>query len=294
LYGYLKDVFLLKGYFMKNLNKVLFGLGFFSLALGSLGVSAQLTTVDDQNRKGARVDFEQEPSINPVFVNKPQVILFKIHNIKPVLNSDGNIAACEYTATFFNRTPVNIRQAKIQLGWTDKVSELYPIESGDSDGPKVVGEQKDEFEEERIPEAQRQSAVGEDLGTFRSVLNVPALGSLKQVSVQGQVDTDKCFALFDNIKFNVSVCNILGQDNMVETRRGRVDADKDQLNCSALFAYVNSKHPEYYSEFKKISYEEQVAHERTVEEQEKEMIQSIGEVITKNFNETDSILDEIK
>lgn len=279
---------------MKNLNKVLFGLGFFSLALGSLSASAQLTTIDDQSKKGARVDFEEEPTINPVFVNKPQVILFKIHDIKPVLNSDGAITACEYTATFFNRTPVNIRQAKIQLGWTDKVSELYPIETDDSNAQKAVEVEKNEFEEEKIPEAQKQSAPNENLGTFRSVLTVPALGSLKQVSVQGQVDTDKCFALFDNIKFNVPVCNILGQETTVDTRRGRIDADKDQLNCSALFAYVNSKHPEYYSEFKKMSYEEQVAHERTVEEQEKEMIQNIGQVIQKNFAETDSILDEIK
>ena len=114
------------------------------------------------------------------------------------------------------------------------------------------------------------------------------------MSVHGYVDTDKCFALFDNIKFNVSSCSILGQDNIVETRRGRADADKDQLNCAALFAYVNSKHPEYYSEFKKISYEEQVEQERTQEEQEKEVIQNIGQNISKNLAETDSVLDEIK
>lgn len=276
-------------------NKVFFGLCALSLAFSSFSASAQLTSVDDNNKQGSRAEFEHEPTINPVFVNKPQVILFKIHNIKPVLNSDGEIAACEYTATFYNRTPVNIRQAKIQLGWTDKVSELYSVDSTNFEDPKSHNDDEQEgVEDGKAPEAQKQSAPNENLGTFRSTLNIPALGSLKQISLQGQVDTDKCFALFDNIKFNVSVCNILGQETIVETRRGRVDADKDQLNCASLFAYVNSKHPEYYSEFKKISYEEQVAHERTVEEQEKEMIQNIGKEIANNFEETDSILDEIK
>lgn len=276
-------------------NKMLLGLAAGLSMMICEQAAAQLTSVDGNSKQGIRAEFEQGPSINPVFVNKPQVILFKIHNIKPVLNADGAVSACEYTATFYNRTPVNIRQAKIQLGWTDKISELYSVDNTDFDEKKIVkDEEKEEVEEETLPEAQKQSAANEDLGTFRSTINVPALGSLKQVSVRGQVDTDKCFALFDNIKFNVSVCNILGQDTAVETRRGRVEADKDQLNCAALFAYVNSKHPEYYSEFKQMSYEEQVAQEKSIEEQEKEMIQGIAENISKNFDKTDSILEEIK
>lgn len=275
-------------------NKVFLGLCAASLALTSFGVSAQLSSLDEGTKQGNRAEFEREPTINPVFVDKPQVILFKIHNIKPVTGPEGEIAGCEYTATFYNRTPVNIRQAKIELGWTDKVSEMYSIDSTNFDEPKPQTEEETVLEEEKQPEAQKQSAANENLGTFRSTLNIPALGSLKQISLQGHVNTDKCFALFDNIKFNVPVCSILGQETIVETRRGRVDADKDQLNCAALFAYVNSKHPEYYSEFKKVSYEEQVAHERTVEEQEKETIQNIGQEISKNFEETDSILEEIK
>ena len=278
-------------------NKMLFGLAGLLTMMISTHTSAQLTSVgaNTNAKQGLRAEFEQEPTINPVFVNKPQVILFKIHNIKPVTNAEGNVSACEYTATFYNRTPVNIRQAKIQLGWTDKISELYSVDNLDFDEKKIANTEKNDEEQEDIaPETQKQSAPNEDLGTFRSVLNVPALGSLKQVSVRGQVDTDKCFALFDNIKFSVSSCNILGQDTATETRRGRIDADKDQLNCAALFAYVNSKHPEYYSEFKQMSYEEQLAQEKTVEEQEKEMIQNINKAISKNFDETDTILEEIK
>lgn len=276
-------------------NKILLGLAAGLSMMICHQASAQLTSIDGNSKQGLRAEFEQGPAINPVFVNKPQVVLFKIHNIRPVLNADGDVSSCEYTATFYNRTPVNIRQAKIQLGWTDKISELYSVDNTDFEEKKVAkDEEKENLEEEIVPEAQKQSAANEDLGTFRSTINVPALGSLKQVSVRGQVDTDKCFALFDNIKFNVSVCNILGQDTAVETRRGRVDADKDQLNCAALFAYVNSKHPEYYSEFKQMSYEEQVEQEKSIEEKEKEMIKDIAATISKNFDKTDAILEEIK
>ena len=275
---------------MKKLNKVLFGVGFSVLFLGATGTSAQLSSIDAKDVS----TFETGPSINPVFVDKPQVILFKIHDIKPVVDEEGEVKSCEYTATFYNRTPVNIRQAKIQLGWTDEVSERYSIDNTSFDEQNEQENQNKDAEERKEPEAQKQSSAGENLGTFRETLSIPALGSLKQVSVQGQVKTDKCFALFDNIKFNVTSCSILGQDTAIDTRRGRVDADKDQLNCASLFAYVNSKHPEYYSEFKKISYEEQIEHEKTVEEKEKEVIQTIGKNISKNLNDTDSVLDEIK
>ena len=282
-----------KDFLMKKLNTAFFYLCFSVAVLGSAHVWAQVENTEDQNTQGNRVASDEGLLVNPIFADKPQVILFKIHDIKPVLDTEDNIVACDYTATFYNRTPINIRQAKIQLGWTDKVSERYLIENVGSEEPQT-NENDDENQEEKAPEVQRQAGSVENLGTFRSTLMIPALGSLKQVSVQGQVDTDKCFVLFDNIQFNVSSCHILGQETMPDTRRGRVDADKDQLGCASLFAYVNSKHPEYYSEFKKISYEEQMEHEKTQEEQEKEMIQTIGKAISSNLDKTDSVLEEIK
>jgi len=273
---------------MRKFSKILF----LSAILCSGVLPVQADDLGIQGRRGG--DMDNSVSINPIFVNKPQVILFKIHDIKPVTDTEGNVTACEYTATFYNRTPVNIRQAKIQLGWSDHISELYPIGGEFTAEKNLTTEQNSEPEEVKEPEVQKQIALNENLGTFQSTLNIPALASLKQISIQGVVKTDKCFALFDNIKFNVPMCNILTQEAPVETRRGRLDADKDLLNCAALFAYVNSKHPEYYSEFRKISYEEQVQQERTQEEKEKEMIQTIGNNIQKNFKDTDYILDAIK
>ncbi|HCU59217.1 MAG TPA: hypothetical protein DIC64_04465 [Alphaproteobacteria bacterium] len=264
---------------MKNFKKALFYVSLFGCVLGAGVASAQ---VDPNDKLGNRVPREQAaPKLNPVFANKPQVILFKVHDIKPVLDSDGVVTACEYTATFYNRTPVSLRQAKIEFGWTDRISELFPI-----DGNPSLDEEK--------PGQAKPAPKEEGLGAIRSTIDIPALGSLKQVSVHGTAETDKCFALFDNLKFNVSVCNILGQETNTDSRRGRADADKELSSCAGMFAYVNSKHPEYYGEFKEISYEEQVEREKTQEEKEKEMIQSINNKITKNLDQTNTIISNIK
>ena len=263
---------------MRNFKKTLFYLGFSVCSIAASIASAQDSNAD-QDIQGNRAPSKVYAArANPIFASKPQVILFKIHEIKPVLNSDGVVVSCEYTATFYNRTPLSLRQAKIDFGWSDHISDLFAIEETPAS-------------EEAAPQAPAP-AKDEGLGTIRSSVDIPALGSLKQVSVHGTAETDKCFALFDNLKFNVPVCNILGQDSTNDTRRGRVD--NEQINCAGMFAYVNSQHPEYYGEFKEISYEEQVEREKTQEEKETEMLSNINENINENFEKTNTVIGNIK
>lgn len=264
---------------MRNFKKTLFYLGFSLCSIAASMASAQ-TNPADQDVQGNRAPSKlYESRANPIFASKPQVILFKVHDIKPVLNSDGAVVACEYTATFYNRTPLSLRQAKIDFGWSDHISDLFAIEETPTP------------EEGAAPQAPAP-AKEEGLGTIRSSVDIPALGSLKQVSVHGTAETDKCFALFDNLKFNVPVCNILGQDSGNDSRRGR--AENEQVNCAGMFAYVNSQHPEYYGEFKEISYEEQVEREKTQEEKESEMIANINKTISENFEKTNTVIGNIK
>ena len=157
---------------MKNFKKALFSLGFVA-AFSSSAVFAQEKPAESKAPENQ----------NPVasFANKPQVILFKIHNIKPVIDSEGVTTACEYTATFFNRTPLSLRQAKINFGWTDTVSDLFPL-----DEPAPT----DESENKPAP-ILKEKPKQEALGTILSSVDLPALGSLRQVSVQGRAETDK-------------------------------------------------------------------------------------------------------
>ena len=61
-----------------------------------------------------------------------------------------------------------------------------------------------------------------------------------------------------------------------------------------MFEYVDSKNPEYYGEFKNISYTEQ---ERLLSDEKKQDISDIEatyEKIVKNFEKADSIINNIK
>ena len=275
---------------MRNLKKALFYLGLSTLTLSAFQVCAQLPNqqIGGSKQEPAAPQAVPQPASQaaPVMAQKPPVILFKIHNIKPVSNSDGIVSSCEYTATFFNRTPLSLRQARIEFGWTDKVSELYPIDP--------VTEEQSDTEQEQQPKKAAVPSV-EGLGEIRSSIDLPALGSLKQVSVHGTVDTDKCFALFDDLKFRVSVCNVLGQEKMNNNRLGQKDNSSEMNSaCASLFAYINSKHPEYYTEFKEISYEDQVAQEKTQEEKEAEFFQSLTKAISENIEKTNVVIGNIK
>jgi len=260
---------------MKNFRTALFYLSFSACIL-----AAGFSTAQTEDKQGNRNPQEvSEQAVNPALANKPQAILFKIHDIKPILNSDGVVMSCEYTATFYNRTPLSLRQAKLDFGWTDEISDLFPI---DETAPAEKTEDKPSKNAPKV----------ESLGTIQSSVDVPALGSLKQVSVRGTAQTDKCFALFDTLKFKVSNCNVLNQESSPENRPLRVNGGDS--SCTALFTYVNSEHPEYYGEFKAISYEEQIQQEKTQEEKEQEIIDSVNKKISTDLTQTDTIVSNIK
>ena len=101
----------------------------FSLALTAciFAVPANAQSADSQKDKPA------DPLAISATSEKPHAILFKIHDIKPIENSDGVVTSCQYTATFYNRSPFNLRQAKMNLEWTDKISDLFQIETPQAD-----------------------------------------------------------------------------------------------------------------------------------------------------------------
>ena len=222
---------------------------------------------------------------------KPRAVLFKVHDIKPVENTEGVITHCDFLVTFYNRTTDSLRQAKIDMGWTDEITERYMIEG--------TGEEEKTASTAR-PRASRNSRNAEPvLGEITTSVDMPALGAYKQATVKGSVKTEKCFLLLDNLEFNVASCSIIGQTNdsgssARSSRRSRVTASRNTSECANLFEYVNSQNPEYYDEFKNISYSEQ---ERLLSDEKKQDISDIEstyETIVGNFEKADSIVNNIK
>ena len=175
------------------------------------------------------------------------------------------------------------------MGWTDEVTERYMIDEADAK-PETSTRTRNT----------RSSRNAEPvLGEITTSVDMPALGAYKQATVKGSVKTEKCFLLLDNLEFNVASCSIIGQNAENEnssrsSRRTRVAASRNNSECANLFEYVNSKNPEYYDEFKNISYSEQ---ERLLSDEKKQDISDIEstyETIVNNFEKADSIMNNIK
>lgn len=256
---------------MKILRNALFvGFGL-ALSMAAYGANAQ----------------EAEPQQEDT--TKPRAVLFKIHEIKPVENTDGVVTHCDFLVTFYNRTTDSFRQAKVDMGWTDEVTERYVI----------ADEEKKEEGNTRVVNrsaSQRNNQV--KLGEITTSVEMPALGSYKQATVKGSVKTEKCFLLLDNVNFNVESCSIIGQnDNNNQagnSRRSRVANTRNTSACANLFQYVDSKNPEYYDEFKNISYSEQERLLNNEKAQDTTDIESTYENIVNNFEKADKIVSSIK
>ncbi len=221
---------------------------------------------------------------------KPRAVLFKVHDIKPVENTEGIITHCDFLVTFYNRTTDSLRQAQIDMGWTDKVSERYMIDAEDSEEDSTSNRTR----------SSRSSRNSEPvLGEITTSVDMPALGAYKQATVKGSVKTEKCFLLLDNLEFKVASCSIIGQNDnnsssSRSSRRSRVTSNRNTSECANLFEYVDSKNPEYYDEFKNISYSEQ---ERLTSNEKKQDISDIEasyNTIIKNFERADNIINNIK
>ena len=221
-------------------------------------------------------------------ISKPDAVLFKIHDIKPVLDSEGVVSSCAYTATFFNRTNMTIRQAKMDLTWTDQMTSLYPIEE------KENTENKENKDVKNTIKKAENTPLKDDENTIHATLDIPSLSPLKNVVVQGTVQTEKCFALFDNLLFKVTDCNILNSQESSNARVNRANDAKNQAACASLFSYVDSKNPEYYDEFKEVSHQDQEESEKQTETKENTFIEKTNAKISEQIEKIKEVLAKIK
>lgn len=192
--------------------------------------------------------------------SKPQAVLFRIENIEPLANKDGLTDHCKYMLTVYNRSDKPIKEANMVLTWTDKVSNKYKVENG-------------------------EVAVNTGKATLTRInaeVSIDGVAPHKQKSFEQQVKTDKCYLLLDNVSYKVEKCAF-------ENSTGQAAGD-----CSKIFNYIDSKNPEYYSEFKDVP--ASVLEKQAEEEKEQELskINAKIDTMTKTMDETTELLRKIK
>ena len=203
---------------------------------------------------------EDENTDSDEETSKPQAVLFRIENIEPLANKDGLTDHCKYMLTVYNRSDKPIKEANMVLTWTDKVSNKYKVENG-------------------------EVAVNTGKATLTRINTEVLIDSIaphKQKSFEQQVKTDKCYLLLDNVAYKVEKCAF-------ENSTGQAAGD-----CSKIFNYIDSKNPEYYSEFKDVP--ASVLEKQAEEEKEQELakINTKIDTMTKTMDETTELLRKIK
>ena len=216
--------------------------------------------------------------------SKPRAVLFKLHDIKPVMNEEGLVTHCDFMATFYNRTEDGLRPAKLELGWNDNVTSQYNLSEN-----KEVEPVNNNVRNTRYP-------MQEKIGEVSTMIDIPALGSYKQVAVKASVKTEKCFLLLDNLNFRVSDCGLVGKQVNTQVSNGGKSGAKSvaPTECANLFEYINSTNPEYYDEFKNISYSEQ---ERLILDDRKKDVSDLEKAyntVIENFGKAEETIKKIQ
>ena len=204
-----------------------------------------------------------------------EAILFKVHDIVPVKNNEGEVISCDYKATFYNRSGVNVNGAVLDFVWHDNaIADI------------VDQEKKDDAKENNrnINRARSTTEKITDKDVVTSV-EVPAIAPSSHVEIKSNVNTYRCFLLIDDLDYSVKSCNASGG-----VSKGR----NTDSSCSGMFIYVSPKDAQYYLEFKAISVAEQKsAEESEVEKKRKQNDEAYRKVIGA-LDSTGSIVSNIK
>jgi len=207
---------------------------------------------------------------------RPDSVIFKIHDIKPVLD-DGVVTGCDFTMTLFNRTSINFRSFTINLAWNDVVDEKFKFSRYMESylGPDDFAKQKD-FIEDDTPSQPLQTNI-----------SVNAFGANQQISVRAHVNSDRCYLMLGTASYNVAPCEIA---------RNLDTASNSNINnkeCTKLFEVVDTANPEYFGKFKQISSTEEAIQNDIIEKKELSDIDDVISKIVENLGLSNKALTNI-
>lgn len=191
-------------------------------------------------------------------VKTNESVLFKIHDIAPEKDVNGNVTHCNISITFFNRYSKALSNSQINLTWDDEVIDDI-IDQEDMNAREAL---------RRNPKAvqMRYTTAKTTHPTLSTTIKLPLINAHQQISLKNKVMTDRCFLLINDMEVKVMSCAF-------------ADEKASSRGCTANFQYVSPKDPQYFSEFKEISYEEAV----NIEQVQADQLQ----------NETNAIYDDV-
>ncbi len=215
----------------------------------------------------------------PVDDDATEELLFKIHDITPVENRDGEVIACDFNTTFYNRSGYTLKEAMLDFTWKDTSLE------------GVIKQEKAEDAQKHNRNANRAYSETErrSSDTVNIMVEVPAMKPYKQVTVNNRVNTDRCFLLIEKVDYSVKSCSAEGLSGGRSARRASQESP-----CGRLFKYVTPEDAQYYLDFKEITPDEESRREDAKKQESKTETAGIYAKTIDALNSAGSIISGIK
>jgi len=219
--------------------------------LTSMVLSFLLLNVNEASAKAVT----PKSSIDPNEAN----VIFKIHDIVPEKDVEGNVTSCNISVTFFNHYSKALSNTQISLTWEDEaIDDIINQEDH---------EQKEKLHRDPNAAAPRYPTSKTTSPIVSTIVKLPLINANQQISLKNKVNTDRCFLLLGDVDFKVNSCSFAGENST-------------DRNCRANFNYITPQDPQYFSEFKEISYEQEIA--------------AVNDEIQRISDENDSTIENIK
>ncbi|OLA82008.1 MAG: hypothetical protein BHW58_03620 [Azospirillum sp. 51_20] len=215
----------------------------------------------------------------PADDDKAEELLFKIHDITPVENREGEVIACDFNTTFYNRSGYNLKEAMLDFTWKDTSLE------------DVIKQEKEEDAEKQNRNANRAYSETERRTSkdVNIMIEVPAIKPYKQVTVNNRINTDRCFLLIEKVDFSVKSCSAEGLSGGRSARSA-----SRRSPCSRLFKYVSPEDAQYYLDFKEITPDEENSREEAEKQESKDEVAGTYAKTIDALNSAGSIIGGIK
>ena len=220
-------------------------------------------------------------------VEKQPAVLFKIHDVKPIRNHEGKVTSCEFSATFYNRSENNVNDIVMNLTWKDEAIQKVIQAEKELDQKKMREENyNNNGGQFRLPKSETEKLSSDALNAS---LKVPDLKAYRQISIKSTIDTDRCFLMIDNPTFKFGSCKVVNaQSTSVTLQRAGSTA------CDSLFKFVPATDPEYYKEFKKVTFNEEKKAKVQAQKKEQDELKQIYDKTVVNLSRATDIMGQIR
>lgn len=216
-------------------------------------------------------------------------VMFKIHDVKAIRNSDNLIESCEFSVTFYNNTKDTVSNVNLDLVWKDEVVE-----------DTIDVERKEAAATFRGRRVDNASTYRRGAGTaaFTSVelvapVSLPPLAPAKQITVKNTVKSDRCFMMMGDVTVNIKSCRSIATEGAGVAAQPMVGSSASGGECTGLFKYYSPKDPEFYTEFKPISYDEEAAQERVQKDKDRQEVEDMHEKTLSSIRRAAEVSESI-